>query len=117
MYSVFEQLCQEKGVTSYRVSADTGVSQTTLSRWKNTERDPELQILLKLALYFDTTVDYLVTGEKRTRYYVDDDTARRIIQLYMTHPALFDAATKSKPEDIDLVTDILIRMEKTNPEG
>ena len=35
MYSIFEQLLQKNGVSAYKVSKDTGISQVTLSNWKN----------------------------------------------------------------------------------
>ena len=34
MYSVFEKLLKEKGVTAYKVAKDTGVTTATLSSWK-----------------------------------------------------------------------------------
>lgn len=32
MYSVFESLLQEKGITAYKVSKDTGISTATLTQ-------------------------------------------------------------------------------------
>lgn len=34
MYEIFEQLCQEKGVTAYKVCKETGITTATISNWK-----------------------------------------------------------------------------------
>lgn len=63
MYSVFEQLLQDKGVSRYRVSKDTGIPQTTLSTWKTRGTDPGVPIMKKLADYFGVSIEYLATGK------------------------------------------------------
>lgn len=35
MYEIFEKLCEEKGVTPYRVCKETGVTTATISNWKS----------------------------------------------------------------------------------
>lgn len=64
MYSIFEKLMQNKGVSPYKVSKDTGVTQSTLSDWKRGRSTPKTDNMKKIADYFGVTVDYLVTGEE-----------------------------------------------------
>ena len=59
MYDIFERLMKEKGVTRYKVSKDTGISQSTLSDWKRKRSTPKIDKLQILADYFGVTVDYL----------------------------------------------------------
>ena len=66
MYEVFEQLLQKYGVTSYKVSKDTGVTQTSLSNWKSGRNTPSTKTLQKIADYFGVSVDYLMTGKEET---------------------------------------------------
>ena len=66
MYEVFEQLLQKYGVTSYKVSKETGVTQTSLSNWKSGRNTPSAKTLQKIADYFGVTVDYLMTGKEET---------------------------------------------------
>ena len=40
MYEVFEQLLQKFGVTPYKASKQTGVTQTALSNWKKGKSTP-----------------------------------------------------------------------------
>lgn len=65
MYERFVELLQEKGITAYRVSKDTGVTQTTLSDWKTGRAVPRTTTLQKIADYFEVSLDWL-TG--KTKY-------------------------------------------------
>lgn len=66
MYEVFEQLLQKNGISAYRVSKETGVTQTALSNWKSGRNTPSTQTLQRLADYFGVTIDYLMTGKSET---------------------------------------------------
>lgn len=57
MYEVFEKLLKEKGITPYRVSMDTGISQATLSDWKNGKSKPKADKLKILADYFGVAIE------------------------------------------------------------
>lgn len=63
MYSIFEQLLQKHGVSTYRVSKDTGIAQSVFSSWKNGISTPKQDKMKKIADYFGVTVDYLMTGK------------------------------------------------------
>jgi transcriptional regulator with XRE-family HTH domain len=60
MYERFRQLMEERGITSYRVSKDTGVSEASLSEWKRGNSTPKVENLKKIANYFNVTLDYLL---------------------------------------------------------
>lgn len=60
MYSKFETLLNDRGVTAYRVSAETGVSTATLSNWKKGNYAPKIDKLLALAKYFDVPLEYFL---------------------------------------------------------
>ena len=47
MYEVFSELLQKYGVTPYKVSKETGVSQSTLSDWKRGISTPKPDKLQK----------------------------------------------------------------------
>lgn len=47
MYEIFEHLLQKFGVTPYKVSKQTGVTQTTLSNWKKGKKYSEQQQFTK----------------------------------------------------------------------
>lgn len=58
MYDRYQKLLEKNNVTSYRVSKETGITQTTLSNWKNGKITPKTDTLKKIANYFDVTVSY-----------------------------------------------------------
>lgn len=62
MYSVFEQLCQKKGVTANQVSIATGIRSSAFTDWKHGRSIPKTDKLMKIADYFGVSLDYLLTG-------------------------------------------------------
>ena len=66
MYKIFAKLLNEKGLSAYRVSKDTGVSQSVLSSWKNNGTSPRPLTLKVLAEYLGVSVAYL-KGETSER--------------------------------------------------
>lgn len=63
MYEVFQKLCEEKGVTVYKVCKETGISTASISNWKAGRYTIKTDKLQKLADYFGVTLEYLTTGE------------------------------------------------------
>ena len=55
-----------KDYTQLKVQMDTGISQSTLSKYENGEILPSTDNLLTLATYYNTSTDYLLdlTDEK-----------------------------------------------------
>lgn len=66
MYEIFEQLLQKHGITAYKVSKETGITQSTLSDWKRGRSTPKTDNMKKIADYFGVSLDYLTTGKETT---------------------------------------------------
>lgn len=64
MYEKFVQLLQRDGVTAYKVSKDTGVSQSSLSDWKTGRATPKADKLLVLAQYFGVPIEYFLINKE-----------------------------------------------------
>lgn len=60
MYEKYAELRDGKGVTDYRVSADTGIPRTCLSEWKAGEYEPKLDKIAALAKYFEVPIEYFL---------------------------------------------------------
>ena len=112
MYSVFVQLCEKKGVSTYKVCKDLGISQGTISNWKNRGNNLSTSILKKIADYFEVSVDVFfndIDWNPKTQeiteiddYYVDEN-AREYADFLHKNPeykVLFDASRKVKSEDL-----------------
>ena len=72
MYEIFARLIEERGLSAYKVSKDTGISQATLSDWKRGRCTPKMDKLQKLADYFHVSIDYLMGNEPIKRDPMDD---------------------------------------------
>ena len=76
MYEIFEQLLQKYGLTAYKVSKETGVTQSTLSDWKRGRSTPKTENMKKIADYFGVSVEYLMTGKEDLKEKSPELTAR-----------------------------------------
>ena len=53
-------LLQEKGITKYKLAADTGISKSVLSDYCNAKVQPTADVIITVAKYFDVSADYLL---------------------------------------------------------
>jgi transcriptional regulator with XRE-family HTH domain len=60
LYDRFRQIIEKKGITSYKVSKETGISQVTLSDWKAGRSQPKLDKLQKIAKYLGVKIEDLI---------------------------------------------------------
>ena len=60
MYETFKKLIDERNITPYKVSKDTGISQATLSDWKVGKSKPKADKLKILAEYFGVSIDVFI---------------------------------------------------------
>lgn len=66
----FVRLCEQKGVKPSRALTEAGVPKSAYSYWRTeassgNDAKPTNQNAVKLAQYFDVTVDYLLTGNQK----------------------------------------------------
>ncbi|WP_278228469.1 helix-turn-helix domain-containing protein [Lactococcus lactis] len=61
-----KELRKEKGLTQQKVADSLNISQPNYRRWEVGERSPSGETLIKLADYFDVSIDYLV-GRKNEK--------------------------------------------------
>ncbi|MFA9464589.1 MAG: helix-turn-helix domain-containing protein [Velocimicrobium sp.] len=60
MYEKFRKLINERGITPYRVSMDTGIAQSCLSDWKNGRSNPKVDKLVTIARYLGVSIEDLI---------------------------------------------------------
>ena len=66
----FVRLCEQKGVKPSRALTDAGVPKSAYSYWRaeagiGNDAKPTNQNAVKLAQYFNVSVDYLLTGKQK----------------------------------------------------
>jgi len=114
MWEIFEKLCQERGVTPYRVSEATGIKTSSLSGWKAGRFTPKQEKLKKIADYFGVTVDYLMTGEQPDDYYLNPETAQIAQEIFDNKglKTLFDAVRGASPQELEAIKNLYLAMRK-----
>ena len=55
-----KELRKKKGISQLRLATDLNTTQNTISRYETGEREPGLDELIKIADYFNVSVDYLI---------------------------------------------------------
>ena len=117
MYSIFEELLQKRGVSTYKVAKDTGIAQSVFSSWKNGISTPKQDKMQKIADYFNVSVEYLITGKEKEggeKYYINDETASIAQDIFENKELrlLFDAAKDAQPEDLQTVHQMLLALKR-----
>ena len=109
MYEIFEQLLQLKGITAYKVSKETGISQASLSDWKSGKvKQPSIDKLQKIADYFGVTVDYLLGNDPSTTK--EDIELQNYLEELRMRPELrmlFSLTKDAKKEDVEKAVKII----------
>ena len=60
MYEKYCELRDKKGVTDYRVAAETGIFASTFTDWKNGRSKPGVEKLAKIAKFFGVPMEYFL---------------------------------------------------------
>ena len=69
MYSIFERLLNERGVTVADVCRATGIRQSTMSNWKKRNNNLSAKNAKLVADYFNVSVDYLYGEQEQDSSY------------------------------------------------
>ena len=85
-YKTFLSLCNDMGVTPSRAALDCGISKVSVSNWKSKRNNPTDANLLKLADYFNVSVEYLKgeTDIKKAPLSVESEAAAEFANLYQS---------------------------------
>ena len=54
------EIRKSKGISQLKMSMDLNTNQNTISRYETGEREPGINELIKIADYFNVSVDYLL---------------------------------------------------------
>ena len=62
-----KELRKEKGISQLKLAMDLSMNQNTISRYETEERQADYETLIKIADYFNVSIDYLLgRTENRT---------------------------------------------------
>ena len=77
----FVVLCNENDTKPNPVAKQLGLSSGSVTSWKN-GKVPHHSTLLKIADYFNVSVDYLLTGQKEKPTAEGDERKKELIELF-----------------------------------
>lgn len=66
----------ESGLTQAQLAQKVGIGASTVGMYESNIRKPSFEVLLKLAIFFNVSIDYLISDEK------DDENLRNISHLF-----------------------------------
>lgn len=81
-YERLQALCKKKGISITKMLNELGLSTGSTGNWKKGQL-PKGDILIKIADYLDTSIDYIITGEYKTDLTKDEI---KIVGLYRKTP-------------------------------
>jgi len=116
-----KRLREDKGVRQEDIGKMFNVSKSAVSQWENDIRTPDMDIIIKLADYFDVSTDYLLgrtddpSPKQDDRQHVNDDEALEYLDELHKRPemkALFQVSRKATKEDIETAITIIEALKK-----
>lgn len=54
---------KSKGYSQLKVAMDLNISREALSYYENGQRNPDLEMLVRMSEYFHVSIDYLIKGK------------------------------------------------------
>ena len=101
-----------KGLYQGDIAEILGVTRQAVSQYERGEREPSLEMLEKLADYFNVDVSYLVGKENKSTYFIDPEVAEiaDFLHKHPRHKTLFEASKKLTDEDVQFVIGMIERM-------
>ena len=91
-------LCEKMGISQSKLEKDLGIAKGSVTKWKTQE--PRHSTIEKVANYFGVSVEYIMTGEENTGYYLNGETAKLAQEMFEDEDmrSLFDMKRKMPPE-------------------
>ncbi len=81
-YERLRFICKEKGTTVTNMLSNLGIATGSTGNWKRGSL-PNGDILMKIADYLDTSIDYILLGEFRSDLNSDE---KQLVELYRITP-------------------------------
>jgi len=104
----FKFLREEKGVSQQKVADAIGSNQQSVHKYENGVYEPDIQTLMLIAEYFDTSIDFLV-GRTEMRHKIEP------VNEYALNPdeaSVVDKFRSFSPEHQKFVTKIFNAVEE-----
>ena len=118
--NVFKRLRISSGLTQTEFAEKIGISRSTIGMYETGAREPDFEILERIADFFNVDIDYLLGRTDKTallpetvgQYYLNDETAAIAQDIFENKELrlLFDTARDTEPEDLIAVHNMLLAL-------
>ncbi len=84
MVKNLKKLRLQKGISQQKLGEILGISQQAINKYENHNSEPDIKMLIAIAEYFNTTIDYLVGKEDKSDHNLCglSEKEAEIIELY-----------------------------------
>lgn len=94
MYEKFIELCKQRNKSQTEVLKELNISPSNAANWKNRGGSVRSDVLIKIADYFDVSVDWLLGRDTKKENTIDDGVTLDVLKndhlFYMNTMKLFN---------------------------
>ena len=111
-WQIFSTLCTNNGTSPTAVVRELGISSGSITHWKN-GKVPHHEKLIKIANYFNVSIDYLLGKEEPT---AEDGELQEYLEELKNRPEmrmLFSLAKGATKEDVEQAVAIIEALRST----
>lgn len=101
-------LRKEYGISQQRLADAIGVSQPSINKYENHNIEPEIDVLKRLADYFNTSIDYIV-GYTDVRRKIEHTEVYHLNQLETAIITRFRSLTDDEKRCIDMTIQTFLK--------
>ncbi|RXM79614.1 transcriptional regulator [Clostridium tetani] len=120
---IIKELREEEGLNQLELSKILNVHKGSISNWENNKRTPDADMLIKIADFFNCSVDYLLGNTKiRNKFEIPDlfnetdklnlDLVKKMIMPNKNNNLLFSIMLEEKLKEANLYNDNMNNEEK-----
>ena len=103
--TTFRKLRAEKKLTQLEMAEELGIQRGAISNYENGSRMPEKPLLVKIANFFDVSLDYLITGSEQ-----QPTTPTLYKNPNPRYAPLLGTASAGTPESVDQFIDEMLEI-------
>lgn len=82
MVKNLRKLRTERGISQQSLASELGISQQSVNKYENHNVEPDIDTLISMARYFNTSVDYLIGNTDSTKPYDLSTEEKYIVEGY-----------------------------------
>ncbi|MBR6051452.1 MAG: helix-turn-helix transcriptional regulator [Clostridia bacterium] len=115
LHKKLKELRQRKGVTQEALAQHLDISAQAVSKWERDEGYPDITLLPRIAMYFDTSIDELLgLGEEKVKAEIEEWKNKSKELLFKgdveANYDLWSEAYKKYPNDLDVIENYMRAM-------